>query len=43
MPVKVPGNLPARLILEQENAYLKKIRLIEKAALRKAKQDKNMN
>lgn len=31
------------LILEQENAYLKKIRLIEKAALRKAKQDKNMN
>ncbi len=31
------------LILEQENSYLKKIRLIEKAALRQAKQDKNTN
>ena len=30
-------------ILEQENAYLKKIRLIEKGALRKAQRDKNTN
>ena len=30
-------------ILEQENAYLKKIRLIEKDALRKAQQEKNTN
>ena len=30
-------------ILEQENAYLKKIRLIEKDALRKAQRDKNTN
>jgi hypothetical protein len=30
-------------ILEQENTYLKKIRLIEKAALRKAQRDKNTN
>ena len=30
-------------ILEQENAYLKKIRLIEKDALRKAQQGKNTN
>ena len=30
-------------ILEQENAYLKKIRLIEKDALRKAQRDKNIN
>ena len=30
-------------ILEQENAYLKKIRLIEKDALRKARREKNTN
>lgn len=30
-------------ILEQENTYLKKIRLIEKDALRKAQRDKNTN
>ena len=30
-------------ILEQENAYLKKIRLIEKDALRKAQREKNTN
>lgn len=30
-------------ILEQENAYLKKIHLIEKDALRKAQRDKNTN
>ena len=30
-------------ILEQENSYLKKIRLIEKDALRKAQRDKNTN
>lgn len=30
-------------ILEQENSYLKKIRLIEKAALRKAQRKKNIN
>ena len=30
-------------ILEQENAYLKKIRLIEKGALRKAQRGKNTN
>ena len=30
-------------ILEQENTYLKKIRLIEKDALRKAQQEKNTN
>ena len=30
-------------ILEQENTYLKKIRLIEKDALRKAQQGKNTN
>lgn len=31
------------VLLEQENAYLKKIRLIEKDALRKAQRDKNIN
>lgn len=31
------------LILEQENTYLKKIRLIEKAASRQSKQNKNSN
>lgn len=30
-------------ILEQENSYLKKIRLIEKAVLRKAQRKKNIN